>query len=220
MDISKALSILEFESLDDITDDKLTKAYRKLMRQHHPDLFHHDEKLLKEHEKYAKLINEAHEILGSILKQIDSIRQWEALTHKEEIFAIIPFQSLFDMYNGKVVKLHSGGGSNDVFELNKSNIRTNRIILCIECCIIHNNVTHQFSTLKPAIISDEYNIDCEIPVIDDKLVEDIKIEAYEKNISIQLKNSTTILKLRYTSGVTLTLNIRKRIIDNAKEEKG
>lgn len=217
MDIVRALELLKFESLDDVTDKSLTKAYRTLMREHHPDLYFNNDELLKKNEQIAKEINEAHEILSKILGQMNAIRKWEELTKKTEIFAIIPFQSLFDLYNGKTINLRS---NNETFKLTKSNIRLHRIILCIECSITHNNATYQFSTLKPAVFNDDYSIDCDIPMTDDTEETDIDIVAYNKNIKIALKNNNTRLKLRYDNSVVLTLNIRKKIITESDSEKG
>lgn len=202
-----------FESLDELNKEALTKAYRSLMRKHHPDLYCHDIEKQKSNEKIAKAVNEANEILVNILSQVEAFKKWENATKKTEVFAIIPFESLFDIYDGKPVKLKSG---DDTFEITKGNIKAHRIVLCIECSIICNGITYRYSTLKPAVFGDEYTIDCDIAVIDTNPI-DIKVLAYGKEVNISLKNNT-LLKLRYRNSINLTLDIRRKLITKSKEE--
>lgn len=208
MEVKKALDVFGFKSIDDLTEENLKKAYRKLMKKYHPDLYTKNNLGLEQAEFKSKQINEANETLGKLLVQIESFKRWEQATRKEEIFTIIPFESLFSIYSGESIELHD---SNGTFLLTKGNLRAHRIILCINCSITYNNVTHNYSELKPAILKDEYEIECAVPVIDDSPL-DIAVNAYGKNLNITLKNKTTRLRLKFEHSIDLILNIQKRLI--------
>ena len=213
MGIGEALEILKIESLDNLESKTLTKIYRKLMKRHHPDLYTDRPDELKEHEEIAKKINEAYEILNKALEKSKMLRQFEQTKSVTEIFAIIPFNELISLYGGSIVKLRHKDGE---FKLTSSNIRANRIVLDIGCTIIIDGINYTFSSLKPWVIKDEYELNCDIPMMSDNII-DVIVLAYGKRVELTLKSVTTRLRLKYTNNVVLILNLRKVIID--KEEQ-
>ena len=213
MGIGEALEILKIESLDNLESKTLTKIYRKLMKRHHPDLYTDRPDELKEHEEIAKKINEAYEILNKALEKSKILRQFEQTKSVTEIFAIIPFNELISLYGGSIVTL---GHKDGEFKLTSSNIRANRIVLDIGCTIIIDGINYTFSSLKPWVIKDEYELNCDIPMMSDNII-DVIVLAYGKRVELTLKSVTTRLRLKYTNNVVLILNLRKVIID--KEEQ-
>ena len=213
MGIGEALEILKIESLDNLESKTLTKIYRKLMKRHHPDLYTDRPDELKEHEEIAKKINEAYEILNKALEKSKMLRQFEQTKSVTEIFAIIPFNELISLYGGSIVTLRHKDGE---FKLTSSNIRANRIVLDIGCTIIIDGINYTFSSLKPWVIKDEYELNCDIPMMSDNII-DVLVLAYGKRVELTLKSVTTRLRLKYTNNVVLILNLRKVIID--KEEQ-
>lgn len=208
MDIAKALDILGIADLDRLEAKELTKSYRKLMKKHHPDLYAGNSEELKKHEEIAKQINEAYEVLNKALEQNKMLQQFEQTKSVTEIFAIIPFNELISLYDGNVVKLRHKDGE---FELTSGNIRANRIVLDINCSVIIDGISYKFSSLKPWVIKDEYEVNCDIPMMVDSNI-DVVVLAYGKRVELNLKSVTTRLRLKYTNNVVLILNLRKNLI--------
>lgn len=215
MDINKALEIMGYTSIGDLTKESISKAFRNLMRKHHPDLFYNDPIKLAENEQIAKDINEAHEKVLKVLSQLEAIRQLEKLSSKQEVMAVIPFQSLSDIYNGGKIVLR---GTEDTFELTKYNIRAHRIYLYIECNILCNNINNTFSAIKPFITSDEYSIECVIPVRSIEETIDAVVTTANKEVKLILRAIETKLTLRYDNGIKLEMHIRKSMA--SESDKG
>lgn len=208
MDVTEALEILGIASLDEVTEDSLKKAFRTLMKKHHPDKYATQPEEAEKHAKIARKINEANEVLTKILKDIVAIRNFERMTRREEIFSIIPLAGLFKLYSGEKIKL---GSENNIFELTSGNIRLHRIYLCIDCSLEINGVYTGYSCIKPAIYTDEYSIDCEIPVVNLDEIE-VTVHAYDKTVKLNMQTPSTTLLLRLPNNIKLKINIRKRLL--------
>lgn len=206
----EALEIMGFSSVEEITQDELRKTYRKLMKKYHPDLCNNDDTKRKFNEDKSKKINEANELLVSMLNQISALKKLEKATQKKEVMAIIPFDALIDIYNNKEIKLRSG---EEQFCLNRYNVKAHRIILCIDIEIQHNTLRRSYSFLKPVLFNDDYEVDCEIDVTEN-IPEDIVVYAYGKVIKLTLDNISTKLRLRFENSINLSVNIRKKFIQN------
>lgn len=210
MDVTQALEILGIASLDNVTAETLKKAFRTLMKKHHPDKYATEPEEAEKHAKIARKINEAHELLTKLLKDITAIRNLEKMTRREEIFSVIPMAGLFKLYSGEKIKL---GSENNVFELTSGNIRLHRIYLCIDCSLEINGVYTNYSCIKPVVYNDEYSIDCEIPVTNLGSL-DVTVHAYDKAVKLDMQTSSAALLLRLPNNVKLKINIRKRLLAN------
>lgn len=215
MNIDKALEIFGIKSVDELERHEITKKYRKLMKKHHPDLYRASAPdKVAENEEKAKEINNAYNELLRALEQLTSIKQWKSAVKQSEVFAIIPFDKLVSLYDGENIELQGKNGS---FTLTSGNIRANRIIIDIQCKIVINGIEYTFSALRPWKYQDEYEVCCDVPVVDNNPL-DICIQAYNKNLDITLSSDRTRLKLKYKNNVYIVLDINKIIIQGDKDE--
>lgn len=211
--ITDALELMEFNSIDELDKKALSIRFKKLARQHHPDLYYLDNELMKKHESIMKSINEAYETLRILVDKLDKLKKIELSSKRTEIFAIIPFESLIDLYNGKDIKVKDSNGE---FKITKANIRAHRVFLMIDCIISYADGSlkkdSEFSSFNPFIISDKYEIYCDIDVNDDRELP-VTVKICNKSIDILLKNSITRLNLKFENNISLVVNIRKKVKD-------
>lgn len=212
MSMEEALQWFGFETLEEASQEEVTKRFRGLMRKHHPDLCYSDDEQRKKNEEASKQINSAHELLVKLLTEIETLQRINERANRVEVFALIPFEKLFSLYNGEVITLRSKDKNKGDFTLTKGNIKANRIMLCIEVGIMVNGVRTTFSKIVPYIYTDEYTVNCDIPVRDDSVIE-VRVEAYGKVVNVALKNDTTRLKLRYNNKISLSIEMSKKIVE-------
>lgn len=211
MTLREMLEELGYKSIDEIDRADCKKRYRKLMKQNHPDLSSDEADKLKREEK-SKRLNEAYSNIEKILQRL----AFEAsFKQKQEVMAIIPFDSLVKLYDGESIELKD---SNGVLNLTKSNIRAHRIILESTCSITDNKtgLISIFNSYTPFSNGDVYEIDCKIPVKDTSPL-DVEIRAYNKVTNIQLISLVTKLKLTYKYRVQLIINIQKVVVEGADD---
>lgn len=213
MNIAEALELLGIDTLDDKSKQDITKIYRKLIKKHHPDLFSNQPELLIKNEEITKDINEAYDLITSALERSKLIQQFSNAKATKVVFAIIPFDKLPGLYSGDTIKLKYNGAE---FILTSGNIRANRIVLDISCCIIVDGISYKFSALKPWVIKDEYEINCDIPIVEDHTL-DVTVLAYGKRVNLKLSSMRTQLRLRYENSVVLDVCISKSIIGKDKQ---
>lgn len=217
MTVVEALNYFEYNDINEAAEDKdIKRRYKKLMRKYHPDLAHGNAELERKHTEISKNINEALEVINLVIKQIKAFKAIEEASNTQSIFAIIPFESLFEIYNNKTIQLSSKLANGDNFTLNKSNIRAHKIILHLNCDLVVNGIRQSYSVLTPWVIKDEYSINCPIIVTDMEPI-DVIINCHTKNVELTLKNNSTRLKLQFESGVVVYVNIEKKLQSDDKE---
>ena len=203
MDISAAISIFEFNGLEDVTKKNVTSKYRRLMKANHPDIGGDTQKAVK--------INEAYEVLKQILDQLINLNKLQEMSNKQIVFAIIPFNKLIEVYKGDNISLRLG---EENFILNRRNIRAHKVMLDINCSVQVDGINYMFNTLSQMNIKDEYAIRCIIAdtdIINDRKV---NIKAYGKNVSLTVRGMTSTMILNFEGNVKLSVIVERRVIDN------
>lgn len=209
--LDDAVRIMGFNSLNEVDRKKLLSRRRELAKKNHPDMYYSDVIKAKKHEEIMKQINEAYSILNSFVNQIEKMQKLAQLSKQNEIFAVIPLDSLVEMYSGQTIELKEGDSK---FILTKSNIRAHRVFLLIECIVHYFSGEMlngcRFSTFKKYDISDTYEIDCDIPVYDNESVE-ATVKIYNKTVKVVLKSTLTRLRVQFKNRVYVIINIKKKI---------
>lgn len=210
----EALRLFEYRDINEVVDaGDIKKRYRKLMRKYHPDLVHGDKNLEIEYTNLSKDINEAHEIILKLIKEVKLLRMLEGANNPGRVCEIIDFKDLFKLYANECVTLASG------FQLTKSNIRAHNIILNIGCGILVNGIMQTFNQLTPWVLKDEYKIECPV-MVDNTDPVDIIIYCHTKVLNITLKSNNTRLKLQFDNGVVLYIIMDKKFPAENKSAGG
>lgn len=194
MDILEALSIFSLNDLSSISKADIKKKFKVLMRKHHPDLGGDEEK--------AKEINGAY---GIILNNI-SLLEMYSNTKKEEVFCIIPFNKLSDIYNGENITLKNEGKD---WILKQSNLRTNKVVLMINLRLLYKGNILEFEKMSFLNNKDDYYIDCKLYDTAIDVKESIKIFAYGKEYTTDISGRRLDKTLYFDNSVNLHIRIER-----------
>jgi len=205
LDITKAIYVFEFDGLEDVTKDNITKKYRQLMKVNHPDIGGDSNRAIE--------INEAKDVLTEVLEQIDHLNKLRELSNRQSIMSIIPLIELVNIYKGKNIELNVG---DDTFILNRKNIRSNEIILDIFCTIQIDGIDYKFNTLSKLNLKDEYSIICKIT---DKNIQDdrrVNIKAYGKDVNLNVRGLASSMILNFDGLVKLKVIVERRVVEDGQ----
>lgn len=197
MNLTRAMELMGIKSLNTIDKSNLSNIYRRMIKLYHPDINNTDGSI-------ASDINTAYDILLKAIENFEVYKDTYTIGIKD-IFGVIQLDQLIDIFNNKSIDIIS---NNKKVTLNKFNIKTYRIAVCLECCIKYNGKVKYFSDITPVTLRDDYSMDCYLEA--DDSVNNIIVEAYSKNIELKLGTHIVHLRLNYTNGVSLTLNIIKQ----------
>lgn len=206
MSVTDALSLFGIASLQEIDLVSLNKLYRLKIKKHHPDLFAHDSSMQKANEDMTKLLNEANSVIMDALAKVEKESE---LSKQEQVFAIIPYQSLIDIFNGKSVDLKSP--DNKSIKLDKTNIKSHRIAIKVLLRIESKLGVSNHTFILPVNLNDEYSVFVDYEVEESLLSESIPMDVIcnDKRVGINLSNiSKVCMNFEYISKLYVTINKR------------
>lgn len=201
------MKLIEMCKLFNITDinnedsKSLRKKYKKLMKVYHPDNMRSN----KRNDITAVDINEAFNALLIIVKDIEILKRLEKAASLNTV--LIDLNTLIDVLEGKEIKLVNGDICTYAY------INRNNTYVKVEVSIEVNGLSTSFYSIKPYNKMNDYSIDVEIPVSDYKDTVNIRTGKYNKNIDININNSSIYrLIVKPYKDIKVALNIKKILI--------
>lgn len=137
MSIKEAKKILGFDSNSVLTIDMITKRYRKLMKEYHPDKHMNDKvEKIDEYNDKTILLNEAYQFLkdnfDKVNKDIDDSIEFYRKKNRAVVFAMRYYKdSKNSEIKNKVVKLFENSGIKEATNENELNIYVDRFMISI-----------------------------------------------------------------------------------------
>lgn len=201
------MKLIEMCKLFNITDinmedsKSLRKKYKALMKIYHPDNVRSN----KNKDITAVDINEAFNELLIIVKDIEIIKRLEKAACLNTV--LIDLNTLIDVLEGKEIKLVNG----DICSY--SYINRNNTYIRVEVSIEINGISTSFCSIQPYNKMNDYSVDVEIPVSDYNDTTNIRTSRYNKNIDININNSSIYrLIIKPYKDIKVALNIKKVLI--------
>lgn len=201
------MKLIEMCKLFNITDinmedsKSLRKKYKALMKVYHPDNVRSN----KNKDITAVDINEAFNELLIIVKDIEIIKRLEKAASLNTV--LIDLNTLIDVLEGKEIKLVNG----DICSY--SYINRNNTYIRVEVSIEINGISTSFYSIQPYNKMNDYSVDVEIPVSDYNDTTNIRTSRYNKNIDININNSSIYrLIVKPYKDIKVALNIKKILI--------
>ena len=191
MELSRALEIYKFKTVDEINISEIKKRYRRLLKSNHPD--NGCEILIP--------IDEIKEAKNELERFLDFKARLEAEAfRKRQIFIDIP--SLITLYKDKEVVCFGD-------KIVRSDISNDNTYLAIGYSIRVNSGAVDNSVVYVKYnINDNYVIDLDIPVMNNKAYIDLTIGGQVKRF--EAVNSNILTHYRYSYNIDLRVNIRFR----------
>lgn len=201
------MKLIEMCKLFNITDinmedsKSLRKKYKALMKVYHPD----NVRSTKNKDITAVDVNEAFNELLIIVKDIEIIKRLEKAASLNTV--LIDLNTLIDVLEGKKVNLVNG----DICSY--SYINRNNTYIRVEVSIEINGISTSFYNIQPYNKMNDYSVDVEIPVSDYNDTTNIRTSRYNKNIDININNSSIYrLIVKPYKDIKVALNIKKVLI--------
>lgn len=201
MDILKALEIFKIDDIGNIDKSKIKRTFKVLMKSNHPDIGGNEEK--------AKLINIAY---GVILDNIDRLKHiGDIENNRKEVVhnCLITIENLINIYNGENLKF---GDENNSIILNRSNLRTNNIIIKIKASVVHGGILYNFEDYARLNNKDEYNIICKIETESISKPDKVRLIAYGINEEIEINYKSLARRIKLDYGVYLNIIMDRVLI--------
>lgn len=200
----KLIEMCELFNITDINNEdskSLRKKYKKLMKVYHPDNMRSN----KRSDITAVDINEAFNELLIIVKDIEILKRLEKAASLNTV--LIDLNTLIDVLEGKEIKLVNGDICTYAY------INRNNTYIRVEVSIEVNGLSTSFYSIQPYNKMNDYSIDAEIPVSDYKDTVNIRTSKYNKNIDININNSSIYrLIVKPYKDIKVALNIKKVLI--------
>ena len=200
----KLIEMCELFNITDINNEdskSLRKKYKKLMKVYHPDNIRSN----KRNDITAVDINEAFNELLIIVKDIEILKRLEKAASLNTV--LIDLNTLIDVLEGKEIKLVNGDICTYAY------INRNNTYVRVEISIEVNGLSTSFYSIQPYNKMNDYSIDVEIPVSDYKDTVNIRTGKYNKNIDININNSSIYrLIVKPYKDIKVALNIKKILI--------
>ena len=200
----KLIEMCELFNITDINKEdskSLRRKYKKLMKIYHPDNIGSN----KNSNITAVDINEAFNELLVIIKDIEILKRLEKAASLNTV--LIDLNTLIDVLEGKEVDLING----DICTY--SYINRNNTYIRVEISIEINGLSTSFYSIQPYNKMNEYSVDVEIPISDYKDTVNVRASKYNKNIDININNSSIYrLIVKPHKDIKVALNIKKVLI--------
>lgn len=172
------------------------------MKANHPDLGGDTDKAAK--------INEAQELLESVVEQVEYLNLLDKIGENDTISTIIPLNELVEIYKGKELTLRNEDGE---LKLTRKNLGKHRVFIDISCKIEFNGLEYKFNALRKVNLAGEYTMNCIVNDVNIKDEREVRVRAFKKDIKIKLKGAVTAVVLNFDNLVKLRISIERRVSD-------
>lgn len=202
MQLEEALKILEVEGLTD--KDTLKKAWKRQLKRYHPDLAGMDKELAAEYTAKTLLLKEAFNLCTAMATELESRRS----VNKSSRISIIDIESLIKIYKGdKVISRVQFGDEVGTVEINKNNIRTRNVLICIPYIVRTNGVEKRSFELCTWNIKDQYSFRVQIKSYDITGPHDVSVSICDKTLRIKFNGSAATLSIRLSAGINVEVQL-------------
>lgn len=205
MNLKKALGTLGFRTSIGLTEESIKKNWKDRMKKVHPDLAGRDTGLADKLQVLAKDTNEAYDFLKMFLEAMQA-----GLVDSKSEMCIIDIYSLQRLYKGGqfISHMEIDGQLREVM-IDKSNIRTHRVIIQIPFTIKLGLEITRVVKWCSWNIKDEYSVNVEV---DDENISEqrlIEVTLGDKTIRYNMLNKSVRLTFGLQSGIKVTLKLER-----------
>ena len=192
----EALKILRLRSFEDLEEQRVKLAYKKLMRVVHPDVGGSEEE--------AKLVNEAYSVAYGLCKFQKQLNLASVEHH-----CIVEFDTYRRIISGGIEEVIVNG---QTIKVKRPDLHDYRVYLEVSIDLVVDGIYKTINTCIKRNLSDVYKVEYSIDKDASGKDQNVEIKAYGVNKSIILKSHIHIIRLKYDNNLTIELILIRRMV--------